>query len=103
MSRAPAGSGFRAPVIVQFRVDVLKRQLMFWSAALDYVPRNDPDEGFVVLRPRAGLGVRRNWRLRVLGGRFIRPKSKRLDKVPLVQGRNGDSGLCIAARQMELS
>jgi hypothetical protein len=39
------------------RVDDLVRQTEFWSAALDYVPRDDPTQSdFVLLRPRDGIG-----------------------------------------------
>jgi predicted enzyme related to lactoylglutathione lyase len=43
---------------IVIRVDDLKRQTAFWSAALDYVPREDPDEGgdFVLMRPKDGTG-----------------------------------------------
>lgn len=41
---------------VVLRVDDLDSQLRFWCAALDYVPREEPEDGFVVLRPRAGGG-----------------------------------------------
>jgi hypothetical protein len=43
---------------IVLRVDNLRRQTEFWSAALDYVPREEPSEGvdFVLLRPRDGVG-----------------------------------------------
>jgi len=44
---------------VVIRVDDLPRQAAFWSAALDYLPRGPEggdDEGFVLMRPRDGLG-----------------------------------------------
>ena len=41
---------------IVIRVDDLKRQLDFWTAALDYVPRRPPEEDFVVLEPRDGAG-----------------------------------------------
>jgi len=41
---------------IVLRVDDLQRQMAFWMAALDYVPREDPDVDSVVLRPRAGSG-----------------------------------------------
>jgi predicted enzyme related to lactoylglutathione lyase len=37
------------------RVDDLRRQTEFWTAALDYVPRR-MDHDFVLLRPRDGIG-----------------------------------------------
>lgn len=41
---------------IVIRVDDLPRQVAFWSAALDYVPRDcsGEEDDFVLLRPRAG-------------------------------------------------
>jgi hypothetical protein len=41
---------------VVFRVTVLERMQAFWAAALDYVPRAENDDDFVLLRPRGGSG-----------------------------------------------
>ena len=42
---------------IVLRVDDLQRQTEFWTAALDYVPREDArDVDFVLLRPRNGVG-----------------------------------------------
>ena len=42
---------------IVFRVEDLRGQAAFWSEALDYVPRDDePDDDFILLRPRNGLG-----------------------------------------------
>jgi catechol 2,3-dioxygenase-like lactoylglutathione lyase family enzyme len=41
---------------IVFRVDDLARQLAFWTEALDYVPREPPEEDWASLRPRAGSG-----------------------------------------------
>jgi predicted enzyme related to lactoylglutathione lyase len=41
---------------VVIRVDDLQRQIKFWGAALDYVPREGPSDDFTVLRPRNGVG-----------------------------------------------
>lgn len=41
---------------IVFRVDDLPRQMAFWTAALDYVARDEPDDDFVVLRPWSGVG-----------------------------------------------
>ena len=38
------------------RVDDLARQKAFWTAALDYVARDDLSDDFVLLRPRHGRG-----------------------------------------------
>ena len=41
---------------VVIRVEDLERQKAFWSAALDYVPREGDDDTFALLRPRDGVG-----------------------------------------------
>jgi catechol 2,3-dioxygenase-like lactoylglutathione lyase family enzyme len=41
---------------IVIRVDDLDRQKAFWTAALDYVPREGDDDTFALLRPRAGGG-----------------------------------------------
>jgi catechol 2,3-dioxygenase-like lactoylglutathione lyase family enzyme len=41
---------------VVIRVDDLERQKAFWTAALDYVPREGDDDSFALLRPRNGGG-----------------------------------------------
>jgi len=41
---------------IVLRVDDLRRQTEFWSAALDYVPRVDDSDDFVLLRPRDDVG-----------------------------------------------
>jgi hypothetical protein len=41
---------------VVLRVDNLTRQTQFWAAALDYVPREETSDDFVLLRPRDGVG-----------------------------------------------
>ena len=42
---------------VVIRADDLRRQVDFWSQALDYVPRAGDDyDDFVLLRPRSGNG-----------------------------------------------
>jgi predicted enzyme related to lactoylglutathione lyase len=43
---------------IVIRVDDLRRQTAFWSAALDYVPREtiDAHTDFVLLRPKHGVG-----------------------------------------------
>ena len=48
-------AGLRIGSIV-VRVDDLRRQVAFWSAALDYVPRDGDDDTFALLRPRDGVG-----------------------------------------------
>jgi hypothetical protein len=41
---------------IVFRVDDLPRQITFWTQALDYVPREAPEDDWAVLRPRSGNG-----------------------------------------------
>lgn len=41
---------------IVLRVTDLRRQTAFWSAALDYVPREGDSDDFVLLRPRSGVG-----------------------------------------------
>jgi catechol 2,3-dioxygenase-like lactoylglutathione lyase family enzyme len=41
---------------IVLRVDDLARQVAFWTAALDYVPREATWDDFVLLRPRHGIG-----------------------------------------------
>ena len=41
---------------IVIRVDDLERQRDFWTAALDYVPRDGDDDDFALLRPRDGTG-----------------------------------------------
>ena len=42
---------------VVLRVTDLQRQVAFWTAALDYVVRHEPEDDWVSLRPRDGRGV----------------------------------------------
>jgi predicted enzyme related to lactoylglutathione lyase len=41
---------------IVLRVDDLQRQKAFWTAALDYVPREGDADDFALLRPRNGVG-----------------------------------------------
>jgi catechol 2,3-dioxygenase-like lactoylglutathione lyase family enzyme len=44
---------------IVLRVENLKRQAAFWTAALDYVPREEQEgqsDDFILLRPRDGVG-----------------------------------------------
>jgi predicted enzyme related to lactoylglutathione lyase len=41
---------------IVIRVDDLQLQLAFWTAALDYVAREDDSDDFKLLRPRNGVG-----------------------------------------------
>ena len=41
---------------IVIRVDDLQLQQEFWTQALDYVPRDEGSEDFVLLRPREGRG-----------------------------------------------
>ena len=41
---------------IVIRVDDQQRQTEFWTAALDYVPREETSDDFALLRPRDGIG-----------------------------------------------
>src|ERR1700728_4460664 len=41
---------------IVLRVDDLRRQTEFWTAALDNAPREDPSDDFALLRPKDGKG-----------------------------------------------
>jgi len=41
---------------IVLRVDDLARQVAFWTAALDYVPREEKSDDFAILRPKNGVG-----------------------------------------------
>jgi hypothetical protein len=41
---------------VVIRVDDLQLQTAFWTAALDYLPRDETSDDFALLRPRDGVG-----------------------------------------------
>ena len=41
---------------IVLRVDDLAREAAFWCAALDYVPREEASDDFVLLLPRTGSG-----------------------------------------------
>ncbi len=41
---------------IVIRVEDLEKQKGFWTAALDYVPREGDDDTFALLRPRNGSG-----------------------------------------------
>lgn len=52
---SPGNSSLRVGSIV-LRVDDLARQTKFWTAALDYLARQDTSDDFVLLYPRDGSG-----------------------------------------------
>ena len=41
---------------IVLRVDDLQRQAEFWMAVLDYVPRKETTDDFMLLRPRDSVG-----------------------------------------------
>jgi hypothetical protein len=49
------GAGFKIGSIV-VNVSDVPRAMAFWAAALDYVPRYEPEPDWVILRPRDGVG-----------------------------------------------
>jgi catechol 2,3-dioxygenase-like lactoylglutathione lyase family enzyme len=60
----PHGASYRGATVdrmvrigsIVLRVDDLQRQAEFWAAALDYVPREERSDDFLLLRPRNGVG-----------------------------------------------
>ena len=65
---------------IVIRVTDLPRMVAFWSAALDYVPREDPRDpatDFVLMRPRSGAGP--NISLDAHGSRYELPPRLHLD------------------------
>lgn len=65
---------------IVIRVGDLPRMAAFWSAALDYVPREDPADpsvDFVLLRPRSGNGP--NLSLDAVRSRYELPPRMHLD------------------------
>jgi hypothetical protein len=41
---------------IVLRIDDLERQSAFWMAALDYLPREETSDDFVLIRPKNGVG-----------------------------------------------
>lgn len=41
---------------IVLRVDDLQRQAAFWAAALDYRPREEESDDFILLHPKGGIG-----------------------------------------------
>lgn len=41
---------------IVLRVDDLQRQAAFWAAALDYLPREEESDDFMLLHPKGGIG-----------------------------------------------
>jgi catechol 2,3-dioxygenase-like lactoylglutathione lyase family enzyme len=41
---------------IVLRVDDLQRQAAFWAAALDYLPREEESDDFILLHPKDGIG-----------------------------------------------
>src|SRR6266550_2615014 len=56
MSRQCTVAGMIRIGSIVLRVDDLPRQLAFWTAALDYVPREGDGDDFVLLYPKDGAG-----------------------------------------------
>jgi catechol 2,3-dioxygenase-like lactoylglutathione lyase family enzyme len=94
------GSMIRIGSIV-IRVDDLQRQLDFWTAALDYVPRRPPEDDFVVLGPRDGPGP--NVSLDRVPAKVQVPPRIHLDLYSEQQTRDVDRLLRLGASRIEWS
>ena len=86
---------------IVIRVDDLQRQLDFWMAALDYVPRRPPEEDFVVLEPRDGSGP--NISLDRVPAQVQVPPRIHLDLYSEQQSREVDRLLHLGASRVEWS
>jgi catechol 2,3-dioxygenase-like lactoylglutathione lyase family enzyme len=86
---------------IVIRVDDLQRQLDFWTAALDYVPRRPPEEDFVVLEPRNGGGP--NVSLDRVPSTVQVPPRIHLDLYSEQQDRDVDRLLRLGASRVEWS
>jgi catechol 2,3-dioxygenase-like lactoylglutathione lyase family enzyme len=86
---------------IVIRVDDLQRQLDFWTAALDYVPRQPPGEDFVVLKPRNGGGP--NVSLDRVPSTVQVPPRIHLDLYSEQQDRDVDRLLRLGASRVEWS
>lgn len=53
----PTGDIRVGSVVIDCTADEFERMLTFWSAALGYVPRDEPDEDWIVLRDPQDRGV----------------------------------------------
>ncbi|MET1064306.1 MAG: VOC family protein [Arthrobacter sp.] len=86
---------------IVIRVDDLQRQLEFWAAALDYLPRRPPEEDFVVLEPREGTGP--NISLDRVPAKAQVPPRIHLDLYSEQQEREVDRLLGLGASRVEWS
>jgi catechol 2,3-dioxygenase-like lactoylglutathione lyase family enzyme len=86
---------------IVIRVDDLQRQLDFWTAALDYLPRRPPEEDFVVLEPRDGTGP--NVSLDRVPAKAQVPPRIHLDLYSEHQDREVDRLLGLGASRVEWS
>ena len=86
---------------IVIRVNDLQRQLDFWTAALDYVPRRPSDEDFVVLEPRVGAGP--NVSLDRVPSEAQVPPRIHLDLYSNQQSRDVDRLLRLGASRVEWS
>lgn len=86
---------------IVIRVDDLQRQLDFWTAALDYVPRRSPEGDFVILEPRNGGGP--NVSLDRVPSTVQVPPRIHLDLYSEQQDRDVDRLLRLGASRVEWS
>lgn len=83
------------------RVADLQRQLDFWTAALDYVPRPPPERDFVILEPKDGAGP--NISLDRVPSKVQVPPRIHLDLYSEQQPREVDRLLGLGASRVEWS
>jgi catechol 2,3-dioxygenase-like lactoylglutathione lyase family enzyme len=86
---------------IVIRVADLQRQLDFWTAALDYVPRRPPEADFVILEPRDGSGP--NISLDRVPAEVQVPPKIHLDLYSGQQTRDVDRLLSLGATRVEWS
>ena len=86
---------------IVIRCSDLERQLLFWTAALDYEPRVPLDDDFALLRPRAGAGP--NVSLDLMRSERVLPPRIHLDLYADDQAAEVDRLESLGARRVEWS
>jgi predicted enzyme related to lactoylglutathione lyase len=84
---------------IVIRVDDLAKQMDFWSHALDYTHRDEPEDDWVVLRPRTGHGP--NISLDLRRSEVHLPPRIHLDLYALDQDAEVDRLLALGATRVE--
>lgn len=86
---------------IVLRVDDLPRQRAFWTAALDYVPREGDSDDFALLRPRNGAGP--NLSLDRVRSKLQIPPRIHLDLYAKDQAREVERLKALGAREVHWS